>query len=63
MMNSKLQAALDELERLHDTVREYKVRNGKLPDTDSDAGRAATSLQVFYDGVKKLDIGKLLGKN
>jgi hypothetical protein len=58
--NSKLQAALDELERLHDTVREYKSRNGKLPDTDSDAGRAANSLLVFYESLKKLDIGKLL---
>src|SRR4051794_1761707 len=35
MTNSKLQAALDELERLHDTVREYKSRNGKLPGDDS----------------------------
>lgn len=60
MMNSKLQAALDELERLHDTVREYKARNGKLPETDSDAGRAATSLQVFHQALKKLDIGKLI---
>lgn len=58
--NSKLQAALDELERLHDTVREYKSRNGKLPETDSDAGRAANSLLVFHESLKKLDIGKLL---
>jgi len=62
MTNSKLQAALDELERLHDTVREYKKRNGKLPDTDSDAGRAAYSLQTFYEALNKLDIGKLLDR-
>jgi hypothetical protein len=60
MTNSKLQAALDELERLHDTVREYKARNGKVPDSDSDAGRAANSLQIFYEAMKKLDIGRLL---
>jgi FtsZ-binding cell division protein ZapB len=60
MMNSKLQAALDELQRLHDTVREYKSRNRKLPDSDSDAGRAADSLQRFHEALKKLDIGKLL---
>jgi FtsZ-binding cell division protein ZapB len=60
MYNSKLQAALDELGRLHDTVKEYKTRNGKLPTPDSDAGRAADSLQVFNDEVNKLDIGKLL---
>jgi hypothetical protein len=60
MYNSKLQAALDELGRLHDTVKEYKTRNGKLPTPDSDAGRAADSLQLFHDEVNKLDIGKLL---
>ena len=60
--NSKLQAALDELERLHDTVREYKARNGKLPETDSDAGRAADSLLVFHESLKKLDLGKLLDR-
>ncbi len=62
MMNMKLQAALDELERLHDTVREYKSRNGKLPGPDSDAGRAVTMLQTFHDSLKKLDIGKLLDR-
>jgi FtsZ-binding cell division protein ZapB len=60
MYNSKLQAALDELGRLHDTVKEYKARNGKLPNPDSDAGRAAESLQVFNEEVSKLDIGRLL---
>ena len=60
MYNSKLQSALDELGRLHDTVKEYKSRNGKLPSPDSDAGRAAESLQVFNDEVNKLDIDRLL---
>lgn len=60
MFNSKLQAALDELGRLYDTVKEYKARNGKLPNADSDAGRAANALQVFNDEVNKLDIGRLL---
>ncbi len=60
MYNSKLQAALDELERLHDTVKEYKSRNGKLPNPDSDAGRAVSSLQTFNDELHKLDIERLL---
>ena len=47
MTNSKLQAALDELERLHDTVKGFKERNGTLPDPDSDAGRALLALQRF----------------
>jgi hypothetical protein len=53
MMNGKLQAALDEVERLFDTVKEFKRRNGKLPPTDSDAGRAMFSLQEFVDGLRK----------
>jgi FtsZ-binding cell division protein ZapB len=60
MYNSKLQAALDELERLHDTVKEYKSRNGKLPNPDSDAGRAASSLQTFNEELHKLDLERLL---
>ena len=47
LTNSKLQAALDELERLRDTVNGYKERNGKLPNPDSDAGRALFTLQTF----------------
>ena len=47
MTNMKLQAALDEIERLFDTVREYKKRNGRLPNPDSDAGRALFSLRAF----------------
>jgi len=60
MWNSKLQAALDELGRLHDTVKEYKNRNGKLPNPDSDAGRAAEALHSFNQELNKLDIDKLL---
>ncbi|HET7442519.1 MAG TPA: hypothetical protein VFJ47_14545 [Terriglobales bacterium] len=47
MNNFKLQTALDELERLHDTVKEFKTRNGKLPNPDSDAGRAVSTLEAF----------------
>ena len=60
MMNSKLQGALDEIERLCETVKEYKKRNGQLPHTDSDAGRAVYSLQQFHDGLTKLNIGKVI---
>jgi len=60
MWNSKLQAALDELGRLFDTVKEYKARNGKLPNPDSDAGRAATSMMAFQQELDKLDIHRLL---
>ena len=54
MNNFKLQAALDELERLHDTVKEFKTRNGKLPNPDSDAGRAVSTLEAFARGLKRL---------
>jgi hypothetical protein len=60
MMSSKLQAALDEIERLSETVKEYKRRNGQLPHTDSDAGRAVYSLQQFRDGLAKFNLEKLL---
>jgi FtsZ-binding cell division protein ZapB len=56
MTNSKLQAAIDEIQRLADTVKEFKKRNGKLPDTDSDAGRALYSLEMFFIELKKLNI-------
>ena len=59
MTNSKLQAALDELERLNGTVREFKARNGRLPNPDSDAGRAVSLLETFADELKKLNIGRL----
>jgi len=62
MTNSKLQAALDEIERLCETVREYKKRNGQLPHVDSDAGRAVYSLQLFQEALKKFDIDKVLDR-
>ena len=60
MMNSKLQAAIDELERLYTTVQSFKTRNGTLPNPDSDAGRAAFALETFAGELKKLHIGKLV---
>jgi hypothetical protein len=45
MTHLKLQAALDELERLCDTVKGLKKRNGGTPpNPDSDAGRALSLL-------------------
>lgn len=62
MTNSKLQAALDELERLCETVRGFKERNhGTLPNQDSDAGRALSALETFSSEFHKLDVGKVLG--
>ena len=60
MTNLKLQLALDELERLRDTVKEFKSRNADAPNPDSDVGRAVDSLSVFTREVRKLEIGKLL---
>lgn len=60
MTNSKLQAAIDELERLSDTVKAFKARNGKLPNPDSDSGRAVSSLEAFARELKTLHIGKLV---
>ena len=62
MTNSKLQAALDELERLHRTVKEFKERNGTLPNPDSDAGRALFALETFTSELHKLNLGKLLNR-
>jgi hypothetical protein len=59
MTNLKLQVALDELERLRDTVREYESRNSSAPNPDSDVGRAVDSLSVFSSAVNSLNIGKL----
>ena len=61
MTNSKLQAALDELERLRDTVKEFKARNGRLPNADSDAGRAAFALKTFTSELNSLGLDHLLG--
>jgi len=58
--NFKLQVALDELERLHDTVKAFKTRNGRLPNPDSDAGRAVSTLEAFAGELKKLRIGRLV---
>jgi hypothetical protein len=60
MTHLKLQAALDELERLCETVKGFKERNGTLPNPDSDAGRALSSLEVFTSELHKLNIGKIL---
>ena len=62
MTHMKLQAALDEVERLCETVKGFKERNaGKLPNPDSDAGRALSLLEMFTSELHKLDIGKVLG--
>jgi hypothetical protein len=62
MTHLKLQAALDELERLCDTVKGFKERNrGTLPNPDSDAGRALSALEMFTSELHKMDIGKVLG--
>ena len=62
MTNSKLQAALDELERLCETVKGFKERNGgTLPNPDSDAGRALSLLETFTRELHKLNISKVLG--
>jgi hypothetical protein len=60
MTNAKLQAALDELERLHRTVKEFKKRSGTLPNPDSDAGRALSLMESFDAEYRKLNIDKLL---
>jgi len=61
MTNMKLQAAVDELERLCETVQGYKDRNGMLPNHDSDAGRAFSLLETFSSELDKLKIAKVLG--
>jgi hypothetical protein len=62
MTHLKLQAALDELERLCDTVKGFKERNGgTLPNPDSDAGRALSALETFTSELHKFNIGKVLG--
>jgi hypothetical protein len=62
MTHLKLQAALDELERLCETVKGFHERNrGTLPNPDSDAGRALYLLETFTSELHKLDLGKVLG--
>lgn len=60
MTNQKLQAALDELERLRDTVKEFKARSDNSPNPDSDVGRAVESLTTFVSEMHDLGIGRLL---
>jgi hypothetical protein len=48
------------LERLRDTVKEFKTRNPESPNPDSDVGRAVDSLSTFVSDMHKLEIGKLL---
>ena len=60
MLNSKLQVALDELERLLDTVRGYKERNGSLPDGENDASRALWMLKLFSRELKNLKLGAIV---
>ncbi len=60
MTNSKLQAALDELERLCETVKGFKQRNGTLPNADSDAGRALSILADFMKELDELHVDKLV---
>ena len=60
MTNSKLQAAIDELERLHGTVLAFKARNGTPPNPDSDAGRAVSLLETFAGELKTQQIGRLV---
>lgn len=62
MTHLKLQAALDEITRLCDTLKGFKERNGgALPNPDSEAGRALYSLETFTGELHKLDIGEILG--
>ena len=60
MTNSKLQAALDELERLRDTVKGFKERNSVQPNPDSDAGRAVDLLRTFTSELDKLGLASML---
>jgi hypothetical protein len=63
MTHLKLQAALDEVMRLCDTLKGFKERNGgTLPNPDSHAGRALYSLETFTGELRKLDIDKILGR-
>jgi hypothetical protein len=63
MSHLKLQAALDELERLCSTLKGFKERNGgALPNPDSDAGRALSLLEMFTGELRKLNIGRVLGQ-
>ena len=60
MTDSKLEAALDEIGRLRDTVRGFRERNKVLPNEDSDAGRAVSLLKRFLADLHKLDVERVL---
>ena len=48
--------------QLCDTLKGFKERNGgRLPNPDSEAGRALYSLETFTGELHKLDIDKILG--
>jgi len=59
-MTMKLQAALDELERLRDTVKGYRERSAKLPNPDSDAGRAVIQINDFTNALEKLNLAAVV---
>jgi hypothetical protein len=60
MTNRKLQVAVDEFERLRDTVEGFRERNGALPEADSDAGRALSELQDFCTRLHELGSGRFV---
>ena len=59
MNNMKMQAALDEIGRLFDTVYEFKKRNGEMPNPNSDAGRSYILLQNFIDELRKFNLQQI----
>lgn len=62
MTNQKLQAALDELERLRDTVKEYENRSSEVPNPQSDVGRAVDLHSTFSSEFHRLGLGKLMNR-
>ena len=60
MTNRKLQEAIDELERLRDTVAGFSERNATPPNPDSDAGRALSELEDFSDKLSELRLGRFV---
>jgi hypothetical protein len=42
---------------LYATVKAFKARNGRLPNPDSDAGRAVLTLDAFTGELKTAKIG------
>ena len=62
MINQKLQAALDELERLSETVNECKKRNSEVPNPQSDVGRAVDLLLTFSSAFQRLELGTLVNR-